>query len=652
MRIKLTLLLAILLPLHLDAMQDQTYRIASPDSRLCSKIFVGESITWNLSDGVTLLMDTSPIAMCFSENIVFGEKDRVRKVHRINNDQYNEMTLSFKEFDLVFRLYNDGLAYRFVSKLGKEAIVLSEKASFSFPVDAKAWIAYVKQHTQTLETQFWNSFENTYEESSVSCWDPARMAFLPTLFEVEGRKLCVTEADLRDYPGMYLYNGTGTHTLEGRFAPYPDEVIRGGWNHLEMWVKSRKDYIAKVSGSRAFPWRTVIVAREDKELLACDMVSRLASPSPEGMDFSWVRPGKVAWEWWNSCSLSGVDFVAGVNTQTYKYYVDFAASQGVEYVILDGGWYDYDATDFFAVIPDINLPEIVSYAGEKGVGVILWAGCWVFERNMEEACRVYSQMGVKGFKIDFLNRDDQLMIRFMEDAARTAAKYHLVLDFHGACKPAGLQKTYPNVLNYEGVFGLEQLKIASPKGESPNMVKYDVTMPFIRQVAGPVDYTQGAMLNANKENFRAVYSEPMSQGTRCRQLAEYVVFDSPLNMMCDSPSHYLENPECTEFIASIPTVWDETVPLDGMVGEYLAVARRSGDKWYVAAMTDWEERDVTLELPVLSVQSVRATLWKDGPNASRVARDYKKTRVLLENGKMKVHLAPGGACVLMVDSQE
>jgi len=586
--------------------------------------------------------------MCFSDKTIFGENDWVRKVSRNYNKEgkYNEMILSFREFNLVFRLYNDGLAYRFVSNLRGAREVLYEKAHFMFPVDAKAWIAYVKQHTQTLESQFWNSFENTYEVSTVSQWDPARMAFLPTLFEVNGRKICITESDLRDYPGMYLYNGSGDNTLEGVFAPCPKEVVRGGWNDLEMWVKSRNDFIAEVSGPRSFPWRTIIVARNDYELLACDMVSRLAAPSPENMDFSWVRPGKVAWEWWNSCSLTNVDFVAGVNTATYKYYVDFAASQGLEYVILDGGWYDYAKTDLFAVIPDIDMTEIISYAKSKGVGIILWAGCWAFEKNMEEVCRVYSQMGVRGFKIDFLNRDDQLMIRFMEEAARTAAKYHLVLDFHGVSKPTGLQKTFPNVLNYEGVFGLEQLKIASSKSTGPDMVKYDVTMPFIRQVAGPVDYTQGAMINATKDNFRAVYSEPMSQGTRCRQLAEYVVFDSPLNMLCDSPSHYLENLECTEFISSIPTVWDETVALDGAIGQFIVLARRSGNKWYVAAMTDWEERDVLLDLSFLGERAINATLWADGPNAHRVARDYQKKEVTLNENKLHVHLAPGGACVL------
>ena len=308
------------------------------------------------------------------------------------------------------------------------------------------------------------------------------------------------------------------------------------------------------------------MATEDKAMLDSDLVYALSRPA-QG-DFSWVKPGKVAWDWWNAWNLYGVDFRAGINTQTYKYYIDFAAENGIEYVILDEGWAVNLQADLFQVVPEIDLPGIVDYANAKGVGIILWAGYWAMNRDIEGICKHFSEMGVKGFKIDFMNRDDQQMVDFYRETAEIAARYHLLVDFHGAFKPSGLQRPYPNVINHEGVAGLEQMKWAQA---SVDQVTYDVQIPFIRMFAGPLDYTQGAMRNATRGNYRPVNSEPMSQGTRCRQLAEYILFEAPLTMLCDSPSNYLAEPECLRWMAAVPTVWDETVALDGQVGDYAAI---------------------------------------------------------------------------------
>ena len=335
-----------------------------------------------------------------------------------------------------------------------------------------------------------------------------------------------------------------------------------------------------------------------------------------------------------------MDFRAGINNPTYKYYIDFAAEHGIEYVILDEGWAVNLQADMMQVIPEIDLQELVDYGKSKNVGIILWAGYWAFARDMENVVKHYSDMGVKGFKVDFLDRDDQEMVNFIYEASEVCAKYKMLVDFHGVFKPTGLQRTYPNVLNYEGVNGLEQLKW-SP--ESYDMVTYDVTIPFIRMIAGPMDYTQGAMRNAVKGNYRPVNSEPMSQGTRCRQLATYVIFESPFNMLCDAPSNYRREKECTEFISNIPTIWDETVSLDGKVSEYVAIARRHGNDWYIGALTNWTPRELDLDLSFLGEGDYTLELFKDGINADRAARDYKKEVISVPTDrKLKIHMAPGG----------
>ena len=632
--------------------ETKSYQLYSPDGKTCVEVNNDGALTYSVSRNGIKLLNPSEIGMQLSGGVEFGAGDKVKKVQKRSVDQtlypviykkaevqdkFNELKLSFKNYDVIFRAYDDGIAYRFVSNLKGDYTVNKEDALFSFAGDWNAYIPYVFKNTLPLETQFYSSFENTYVHNPLSSWNKERLAFLPITVEAPaGMKICITESDLLDYPGMYLH-GEGTTELKGVFAPYPKEVKQGGHNMLQGEVQSRESFLAKASGTTAFPWRTLIITDEDRQLSVNDMVWKLARPS-EG-DFSWVKPGKVAWDWWNDWNIYGVDFRAGINNDTYKYYIDFASSKGIEYVILDEGWAVNLQADLMQVVPEIDLEELAAYAESKGVGLILWAGYWAFIRDMEGVCSHYSKMGIKGFKIDFMDRDDQQMVEFYVNAAKTAAKYHMMCDFHGAFKPAGLQRTYPNVVNFEGVHGLENMKWQA----DVDQVVYDLTIPFTRMVAGPMDYTQGAMKNANRSNYRPVNSEPMSQGTRCRQLAEYVIFESPLNMLCDSPSNYMAEPECTKFIAEIPTTWDESIALDAKIAEYAVTARRKGDTWYVGAMTDWNARDMDIDLSFLGGGSWKMEIFRDGPNADRAARDFvKEEKTLPSDKKVSIHMAPGG----------
>ena len=654
----LTFLLAAFMTLSLGAAPKQ-YNLTSPDGRLEMKIHVGEGLSYDvLHDGV-LLLENSRMSMTLQDGTIYGapgqtlKRARTRSVDRTVKspvykkseveEKFNELTLEFKGFKAVFRAYDEGCAYRFISGSEKPFIVSDEQADFRFPEDRTAYIPYVnKKWKGSLQDILVNDFQCPYTCSKLSEWID-RWSIAPILVQCpEGKSVVITEADLMDYPGMFLYNykkGTG-ETLSGYFARVPGDVEIGGHNMVQEMVNSRKDYIAECEPGAEFPWRVIAVASSDKELTDSDIVWKLATPADADADWSWVRPGKVAWEWWNAWNIKGVDFEAGVNNDTYKYYIDFAAENRIEYVILDEGWAVKYANDLTQVVPEIDLQELIEYGRKRGVGIILWAGWYPFTKDMENVCRRFSEMGVKGFKVDFMNRDDQKMVEWYRDAAAMCAKYHMLMNFHGAYKPTGLQRTYPNVVNFEGVFGLEQMKWSSTDVDH---VTYDVTIPFIRMVAGPMDYTQGAMRNAVKKNYRPIRTEPMSQGTRCHQLAEYVIFESPLNMMCDSPNNYRAEQECTDFISAIPTVWDETVALDGKVAEYVAMARRKGDRWYVGAMTNWDSRALELDLSFLPAGDYTMTIYQDGVNAHHIATDYKKvTCSVPASRKVEVKMAPGG----------
>ncbi|MBO6069358.1 MAG: glycoside hydrolase family 97 protein [Bacteroidales bacterium] len=648
--------LALLLAVPALAASPRTYQLSSPDGKLTLEVQTAPGISYRLSCEGTPVMAPSALSVQLADGTAYDGNVRFEKALRrsvdgsfearvykraVVREKYNELTLRYKTFDVVFRAYDAGIAWRFVSRSKKPFIVVDEQAEFRFAEDVEATVPYVKQDSP--RDPFLNSFEAYYDIHPLSAWQQDQKAFLPVSFRMaNGWRVNITESDLLDYPGMYLKH-LGGAALGGLFAPYPKLIEQDGYNKLQGIVRTTEDYIARQPAGASLPWRIVAVAEKDSQLLDSDLVYELSRPAAD-TDWSWVKPGKVAWDWWNDWNIHGVDFRAGINTQTYKYYIDFAAANGIEYVILDEGWAVNLQADLFQVVPDIDLPEIVNYANSKGVGIILWAGYYAMDRDVEGICKHFSQMGVKGFKIDFMNRDDQLMVDFYTRVAETAARYHLLVDFHGAFKPSGLQRPYPNVINHEGVAGLEQMKWAQ---QNVDQVTYDVQIPFIRMFAGPLDYTQGAMRNATRRNYRPVNSEPMSQGTRCRQLAEYVIFEAPLTMLCDAPTSYMAEPECLKWMAAIPTVWDQTVALDGRIGDYAAIARSKGGSWYVGAMTDWEARDLEIDLGAfLADGTYRVEIFRDGPNADRTARDYvhenKTVTVSSSNRSMTIHMAPGG----------
>lgn len=645
----------------------EEYQVKSPNGKLIVRVDVAEQVRYSLWHEGEQVLNYSPISLSLEGQNPLGIQAKIKDVYmrEINQqivaqfykrkqmkDHCNEMVLAFKEgFQLHFRAYDEGMAYRFEVSRNKPFIVTNEEVTFNFGTDCDAFVPFVRGgEKKTVKEQFINSFENVYTHLRLSEMPDNRIAFTPIVVELKGgKKLCIAESDVENYPGMFVRVGRGKKTLEGVFAPYPKKLKQGGHNNLQMLVTERENYIARCEGKRMFPWRIVVVASEDKELLDNDLVYKLATPS-RLEDTSWIKPGKVAWEWWNYWGLSGVDFKAGINNDTYKFYIDFAASHGVEYIILDEGWAVNLKADLFQVVPDIDLKELVNYANAKQIGIILWAGYHAFERDLEAVCKHYSELGIKGFKVDFMDRDDQPMVDFHYRAAAMAAKYHLILDYHGTYKPTGLNRTYPNVINFEGVHGLEQLKFTG--SEKVDQVTYDVTMPFIRMLAGPVDYTQGAMRNGSKRTFRAICEAPMSQGTRCRQLAEYVVFESPLSMMCDTPVLYEREKECTSFITAIPTVWDESIALDGKIGEYVSLARRKGDVWYVGALTNWDGRQLTIDLSFLDEGNWVIEMYMDGVNADMVASDYKKQIIPVpQERKLTVTMAAGGGCAMRIYKQ-
>jgi len=552
------------------------------------------------------------------------------------------------DWNLVVRAYDDGIAYRFVTRAKKPFEIADENATFRFPASSTVTTPYTNSNGKTIGEQYRNSFENTYTTLPMARMDRSRLSFLPLVVTTpEGIRVLMSESALENYPGMYLLGSADEpDALCADFAPVPKTRRQGGHNNLQMLTVEREDFIARVDGPRSFPWRMAVITDNDATLAATDMTYLLGEPS-RLTDTSWIKPGKVAWDWWNDWNIIGVPFKTGVNNDTYKAYIDFASANGIEYVILDEGWAVNKQADLMQVVPEINIPELVEYAEGKGVGLILWAGYQAFDRDMEAVCKHYADMGIRGFKVDFMDHDDQLITGFNYRAAETAARHHLMLDLHGTSKPAGLNRTWPNVVNFEGVFGLEQMKWAP---ESTDMVTNDVNIPFIRQAAGPLDYTQGAMLNAAKGKYHPNYSEPMSQGTRCRQLALYMVFDSPLNMLCDSPSNYTKEPESTAFIAAVPTAWDETRVIEGRMGEYIVTARRSGNEWWIGGITDWNPRDITIDLASIipGIEGAQTELFADGPNATRNGRDYTRTVSSASSAPLKLHLAPGGGFALRV----
>ena len=569
---------------------------------------------------------------------VWGENIPNADIKCVDNINYNSAVVDFGDYSVELRAYNYGVAYRFISNIDGGYKIADELAEFSFNEDDMAWIPYVNYRpdaTSDYATQFETSFENTYTYTALKDIDWRRLIFAPLVVEHNGVKLWMSEANLEDYPGMFFSNRDGNGVLDTEFAPRPKVVEQGGHNMLQGMVRSRYDYIAECKGPRAFPWRVVAIGEDDSALAEQNLVWALADEC-RVKDTSWIVPGKVAWEWWNDWGLEGVDFEVGINNETYKYYIDFASRYGIEYVILDEGWSVNLAADLMQVVSEIDVKELVEYACERNVGIILWAGYWALNRDVEGICKHYAEMGVKGFKVDFLDRDDQEMVEFVYDLAECAAKYKLMVDYHGVYKPTGLNKTYPNAINFEGVHGLETMKWL---GAEHDQITYDVTIPFIRGAAGPMDYTQGAMRNAHREEYRPDYSRPMSQGTRCHQLAMYVVYDAPLTMLCDSPTNYEREPDYTSFVAQMPTMWSTKECLEGAIGEYIVMRRECDDAIYIAGLNGNTAREIVLTLEGEKYSQIE--IYFDDES---VASKYQYSTIA--DGELRVWMSAGGGFVV------
>lgn len=630
---------------------NKTIKVQSPDSRLEITIQLGDTLSYSVKHNKKVILTSSHICLLLDNNKALGTAPQLmqKKVKSIKENiasplyrfssfkiSYNELNLKMRGgYGVIFRAYNSGVAYRFYTTIKGEINIKNELAEFNFEKDYVSYMPY----STNLKDPFSMAFQNIYDVKPLTKANTSMPAFLPVTVNCgNNTKLTITESDLESYPGMFI-RSKGEKGFKGEFAALPSKVAYNAWRQQE-YVTKRSGIIASVNGTREFPWRVLIITDKDTDMPVNNLVYALASPNRIG-DYSWIKGGKVTWEWWNDWGISGVDFKAGINTETYKYYIDFASENGIEFVVMDEGWYNPKKGDMMTVIPEINLPELVSYAKSKNVGIILWTVFNVLDSQLEDACKYYSQLGIKGFKVDFLDRDDQKAVEMVYRIADMTAKYKLTLDLHGIYKPTGLNRTYPNIINFESVFGMEEMKWSTIEKDMPC---YDVTFPYIRMVAGSVDYTPGAMHNATKKDFKDIYSNPMSQGTRCHQLATYIVFDSPLTMLCDNPTIYNKEQECTSFIASLPNETDETRILQGEMGKYIVSARRKGNNWCVGAFTDWKERDIELSLNFLSESATyKAEIFKDGINANRQADDYKREIICVtKDSILKIHLAEGG----------
>ncbi len=642
-----------------NASREQAFTIKSPDGKLTVTVRIAQAVSWSIAHEGDVVLDVSTMSMAIQGGEVLGKNPRptgssTRTVNQIiasplyNRsevvDHYNELSLRFRGgYSLEFRAYNDGAAYRFVTSLRGDIRVSWEECNLNFAQNHMLFAPYLEPREQDSLA---SSFESLYQNVRLADFDPSQLSYTPIIVDIgNGKRAALLEADLEDYPGMFLrLNSSTKQGFVSYFARYPLEQKQGGHNNLQAFVTRRADYIARTKGSRAFPWRAVVVSTHDKQLADSDMVYKLAAPTR--IDVSWIKPGKVAWDWWNDWNISGVDFVAGINNATYKYYIDFAAANGIEYIMLDEGW--SASSDLMKPVPNINLEELIAYATQRNVGIHLWAGWLPLNEKMDEVMSHYSRMGIKGLKVDFMDRDDQEMVRFFYKVAQKAADNRLMINFHGSYKPTGWQRTYPNVITSEGVRGLEY-----QKWERVDAPRHNVSIPFIRMLAGPLDYTPGAMKNANIHNFRPIHSAPMSQGTRCHQLAMYVVYESPLSMLADNPTNYLREQESVDFIRAIPTVFDQTVAIKGSIGEYVAIARRKGSSWYVGAMTNWEARELTLNFSFLPPGEYTAIVFRDGANAQREATDYVREVIPIASGQEKtIRLSTGGGWAAIITKKE
>ena len=639
------------------AAKEKKYVLSSPDGTLKVEISAGNELAYQVMHGNDTILSHSNIGLVLENGTIVGKTPRItgerrRKIKdNIESPFYrfkefvatgNELDLKLKGgFGIIFRAYNEGVAYRFYTTQSSDIIIKEEQAEFNFKEDYTAYLPYTTNDKKPMAM----AYQNVYDITPLSKAQP-KLAFLPVTVDCGSVKLTLLESDLEAYPGMFVQSQQGKYGLKGVFAPYPAKTDFYPWRKQE-YVTETTDFISRSRGSRSYPWRVLTITEKDTDMPVNNLVYALASPNRIG-DTSWIKTGKVAWDWWNDWNLKGVPFKAGINMDTYKYYIDFASRNGLEFIVLDEGWYAPKSGDMLTVIPELDLPELIAYGKSKGVEIVLWTVFNVLDSQLEAACKKYADMGIKGFKVDFLDRDDQTAVEMVYRIAEMTARYKLTLDLHGIYKPTGINRTYPHIINFESVFGMEEVKWTDIKN---NMPLYDVTFPYIRMMAGPVDYTPGAMRNATKADWRAMYYTPASMGTRCHQLAAYIVHDSPFTMLCDAPTNYLNEQECVDFIASLPVEVDSTFIASGELGKYIVTVRKKDVNWYIGGMTNWDERDVQLDFSFLPEGvSYTAVLFKDGVNANKQAEDYRKETIRIDkDSRLTLHLASGGGFAMKLE---
>ncbi|WP_320018426.1 glycoside hydrolase family 97 protein [Labilibaculum manganireducens] len=626
----------------------KNYKLESPNKKISVSIQTGTDLSFTVKHDQTFLISPTKIAMELVNGTILGAnpvviknsnnsvnrelRPEVREKNETIIENYNELKLSFKQnFDLVFRAYDNGIAYRFETRFSGEITVKSETGQFNFPNNNLVY--------WPREKSFHSNNQVYYDFTSLGELSSKDLGSLPVLMTSENApSILIGETDLEDYPGMW-FNGAKGNNLVSTFPAYPDKTEQEG--DRDVFVRTRKEYIAKTDGTRTFPWRYVAIAENDGDFIT-NQLSWLLADTCVIEDPSWIKPGKIAWDWWNANNIYRVDFRAGINTETYKYYIDFAADYGLEYIIMDEGWYELG--DLLKIVPEIDMEELTSYAKEKGVGIILWVVWKTLDDQLAAALDQFQSWGIKGIKVDFMDKDDQWMVNYYHKIAKECADRKLLVDFHGSYKPAGIRRKYPNVLTREGVNGGEQYKWSMRQTPEHNLIT-----PFSRMVAGPMDYTPGAMSNAQQKDYRPIFDTPMSMGTRCHQLGMYVVYESPLQMLCDNPSNYRKEEECMEFLSAVPSVWDETKILRAKISDYILIARRSGNEWYVGAMGDWDKHELLLDFSFLEKGNYEMSLYRDGDNADRNAIDYKKeVKRVKSTDKQTLKLAPGGGWVARI----
>ncbi len=588
------------------------------------------------------LMDTSYLGLDIQDQPILGvnvglESSKTATVDRTYTvpagktrtirDHYNSLIAQYlqdstlgRRITVEVRAYDDGIAFRYVVPWSNPLVDMPI-------VDEVTEFASSLQDAQTyplILSDFQTSYEDQYNRITLSGIHPDSLIGLPFLVEQPGVGwVAVTEDDIDNYSGMYLKHDEG-RIMISTVAPRLDEPMLG----------------VHTSAPMTCPWRVLLIGSEPGRLIESNIVGSLNPPS-EIADTSWIKPGKAAGNWWSGSQAGGVNFTPGMNTATIKHYIDFAADSKLEYMLIDEGWAapgeGNRPADITRAIPAIDMPEILRYAKSKGVGVWLWLHWTSVQRQMDQAFALYEKWGIAGVKIDFMNRDDQWMVNFYRRMARAAADRHLMVDFHGAYKPDGISRTWPNVITREAVMGLEYAK--SGARITPD---HDVMLPFTRMLAGPMDYTPGGYDNVTPAEFQPREIKPMVMGTRAHQLALYVVFDSPLMMVSDYPEAY-KGQKDFEFIKEVPSSWDETHVVGGKVGEFVTLARKKGNEWYLGAITNSDSREVNIPLEFLGAGEYIAEIYSDAPDAAVNPKHTTiEQRRVTASTLLKMDLAPGG----------